>query len=489
MANMDQFINTITVRISGKNKQGEPFQELATLEQFGNFGVVIHTTQQLRLSERVSICGRKGETIASAEVVWVRAGDLPAVEALLYRNQEAAESQQPEASAPAVETPSAPQQPVSTPRGRGATSSLPSTASNSPATAGRGPVSGRTSATAGLSRNTDETTEKELSQSGTFRTDRSLSTSSTKRLPRERRDETVEPRQTRQLAQAAAQNSAKIATLQQHRKIALAALVVLAIFFVAALLPVGSAAPTPIDLLEQNGCLDTGKIKDQASEAGLGDLECWTQANNGAVQFVRREDITLPQTAEELSTLRRDGLTPRGYWCPKSEGRLVENPDPGKLPAALSSVWSIKPVGTNAATVGELTMQWKDGQLLLKETTKDSVIDRSQGVGKVVYYAGLQKFVVKMTDESTASVETPMVKELIFYIPKGQETIAAAEGQLTNSLYQIYIAQSSPPQRAFPFSIRQIIAILLGLAIAVTFIYLAINFQRVKNLNVASYRS
>lgn len=313
MAYMDQSNNTITVKISGKNKQGEPFQELATLEQFGNFGVVIHTTQELRLSERISICGRKGEAIASAEVVWVRAGDLPAVEALLYRNQEAAEAQQPQAAAaPAGET--QPQQPAPATKGRAATGSLsPTVPSNVPAV-GRGTASGRTSATAGLSRNADETAEKELSQSGTFRADRSLSTSSTKRLPRERRDETIEPRQTRQLAQAAAQNNAKIATLQQHRKMALAALVVFAIFFVAAMLPVGSAAPTPIDMLEQEGCLETGKIKDQASESSLGDLECWTQANNGAVQFVRREDITLPQTAEELTTLRRGGLTPRGYW-------------------------------------------------------------------------------------------------------------------------------------------------------------------------------
>src|SRR5262249_19129510 len=34
------------------------------------------------------ICGAKGETIASAEVVWQRGGESPAVEALLYRGHE-----------------------------------------------------------------------------------------------------------------------------------------------------------------------------------------------------------------------------------------------------------------------------------------------------------------------------------------------------------------------------------------------------------------
>jgi hypothetical protein len=470
---MDQANNTITVRISGKNLNGESFQEIATLEQFGNFGVLIHTAQPLRLSDRVHICGQNGEPLASAEVVWVRPGELPAVEALLHRNLEASENAKPEPSS----------------LSSAASHNSSTTAGNLPsATTAGSPSLTKGTATGNLSKNLDAPTERELSISGVIKTDRyqtQIPTTSTKRLSRDRRDEIVEPRQTKQSAQAAAQNLALIATLQQHGKMALTALVVLAIFFVTVIVTTESSLPTTVEILEQDGCLEAGSIKDSAGEGAGGDLECWAQSNNGAVQFIRRDEVALSQAVIDISNLRRDGMTPHGYWCPKGKGRLVENPSVGNLPAALNSVWSLKPIGANATALGELTMQMKDSQLLFKEATKQSLLDRTQEINKVIYYAGLHKFVVKLNDNNGASANTPVLKELIFYLPKGQETNTVAEGELTNSTYQIYVAQSSEPQGGFSFSFRQIILSLLGLAMIVNLIYLSINFSRIRKLTTA----
>src|SRR5262245_51480452 len=101
---MDSLNGSLKVKISGKNSLGEQFQETANLEQFGNFGVLIYTSQSLKLSDRIFICGAKGETIANAEVVWLRGGEFPAVEALLYRGSEKGESIPAEAAAAAART-------------------------------------------------------------------------------------------------------------------------------------------------------------------------------------------------------------------------------------------------------------------------------------------------------------------------------------------------------------------------------------------------
>jgi hypothetical protein len=461
---MDPINNTLTVRISGKNTSGESFQELATLEQFGNFGVLIHTTQQLGLSEKIYICGGNGEPIASAEVVWVRSGDFPAVEALLYRASEPSEAAAPDTSLPVTETKPAAQS-VSMANGR--TANL-----------------GKGSYGAGTGKLADESTERDVSISSGTRSDRSISSPGTKRLSRERREE-AEPKQTKQLKQVPAKARAQIATLQQHRKIALAALAVLTIFFIVAFapafMPAGDTDSVPIEILEQGGCLDVVTIKGQTSEE-VGDLECWTQANNGAVQFIRREDITIGQLSTELGNLRKDGLTPRGHWCPKGEGRMVEYPDSSQLPSMVRSLWTLKPIGANAATLGELTLQLKNGQLLFQETTKQSMLNRTQEVAKVVYYSGLQKFVVKLNDDSSTSASSPIVKELILYLPSDKETTAIAEGQLTNSTWQIYQAQLSSQPAGFNLNIREIISLVLGLAVMATLAYIIIISLRSRKL-------
>src|SRR5687768_12608640 len=85
---MDRSNTRLTIKIAGKNMQGEPFQDTAALESFGNFGAIIYTSQQVNLSDLLHICGGDGEPLATAEVVWVRTGDMPALEVLLHRSIE-----------------------------------------------------------------------------------------------------------------------------------------------------------------------------------------------------------------------------------------------------------------------------------------------------------------------------------------------------------------------------------------------------------------
>ncbi len=83
---MEMGNTSLTVKISGKDSKGTNFQEVARLEAFGSFGVLIHTEQPLALGSVIHVCGGNNKPIASAEVVWIRGGDSPAVEVLLHRN-------------------------------------------------------------------------------------------------------------------------------------------------------------------------------------------------------------------------------------------------------------------------------------------------------------------------------------------------------------------------------------------------------------------
>lgn len=88
---MEQGDTSLTVKISGKNQRGEQFQEVAKLEAFGNFGVLIHTLQPLGLGDVIHISGNNNKPIACAEVIWIRGGDTPSLEILLHRNTDIAE--------------------------------------------------------------------------------------------------------------------------------------------------------------------------------------------------------------------------------------------------------------------------------------------------------------------------------------------------------------------------------------------------------------
>lgn len=472
---MDSANGSLKVKISGKNSLGEQFQEIADMEQFGNFGVLIYTSQSLKLSDRIFISGAKGEPIANAEVVWLRGGDLPAVEALLYRGLEKGESISAEAAAAVKPTEAAAENPAAASlnaAARGAASSAAKPPAGKTGSLGGPRPSSAASSLGKQSKASDENTISDMRTTGTG----SSAASSTRRLAREKREESTEIRPAKISAKEAALNRERLATLQQHRKIALTSFAAIFLLFIAALAPVGVTAPTSVDVLEQKDCLEIGSLN-KADELEKGDLEAWSQSANGAIQFIRREEISAGDASAELANLQKDGLKLHGCWCRKGEGQISEDAGFGSLPASADAVWKFKPVGMNAENLGDLTLEWKDGKLLYREAAKQSVLERTQDVNKVVYYAGIQKLVIQLNDYTETAVDAPFTKQLTFYLPSGRETLSAAEGKLINSTFQVYMAQSSPKQNGFNINIRQILAIVLGIALLINAVYLAINYR------------
>ncbi|MEW6731806.1 MAG: hypothetical protein AB1489_10805 [Acidobacteriota bacterium] len=507
---MDRANTTLNVKIAGQDLSGEAFLDIATLEPFGNFGVIIHTCQPLRLGDVVQICGADGQQIASAEVVWVRTGDKPAVEALLYHSLEMGQASYagtnlsaptPMQPLPATTFTNSPPNRVTRNLADQTVANLSSSeesipcpscskmnppnniscrycgsyiASNlaGPPSQGSGASRSDVKPTGSLSmeRSLSASLSSSLSQTGP------LSTGPLKRLPRER-SETAALKPNKIQTE---RKSVRIATLTQYRKISFAALIVLLILFAATLVPVGTTTPTPFDLVEQTGCLDINSLKTERDNTNYGTMEYWTQADNGAVQFIPRSDITISQAAGEINTVRQSGVKLHGYWCPKTPATMVENPSSSQIPASLGQTWVLKPVGANADTLSEVTLRWQNGRLLLQESLNQKILDRTQDINKASYYTGLHKLVIKLNDPG--GVDSPVLKEFSFYLSEQQDTIAAAEGRLTNATYQIYLGRPTNLQTESSLGVRRILTIVLGIAILATLIYISINYQRSRAL-------
>jgi hypothetical protein len=529
---MDRANNILTVKIAGKNQRGEAFEEFARVEPFGSFGMLVHTEQTLALSNVLHICGANGNPIASAEVIWVRGGTTPAVEVLLHRNLDLAEL------AASISEVTAPTPPLSASASAGETErAAGSTAANIPAAT----VSAATSSSSSFSSpvttksslsTSSESTEAQSEQiscpncnkpnpinsksckyCGVYLS-RSMSSSKAEgkealgasgeslksisgdqakltsgaSLPRfesapttsgvrRPREEPASPRANKAVTAKAKEQQQ---TLAQYRKIAFVALTVLVILLAATFMPgLGGSTPTRIDVVQQSGCLDVNALKrPPANGAATGEMEIWTQSDNGAVQFLRRE-ITAGDASGELDKMARSGLKLHGYWCPKYDSRPA-NSNEVQLPEILGLPWSLKPVGANAASIGELTLQYKDKTLRLKEIVNQNTLDRTKDIKQATYYSGLQKIVVKF-DDTTANVNAPVLRELSFYLPSSQDPAAAAQGQLTNTVRPYYLAQPDT-QQGSGAGLLFIIQVVTAIAIALTLLYLLFNFYRSRAL-------
>lgn len=505
---MDRSNTRLTIKIAGKNMQGEPFQETAALESFGNFGALIFTPQQIRLGDLLHICGVDGEPLASAEVVWVRTGDMPALEVLLHRSLEPVQAFAMPAPTPTISAPP----PVSASASSSIAAAPPSasfpaaSADNSrdvtksdtpagnemafcPACNKPNPLQMKsckycgsylTRSSGGVTRAAIEGAKQDPRSSAAIKSDSSTASSMSRRSRPSGATETTTPLPAKSIKEKAPANKSALESLKYSRKVATIAFIVLAIILTVIVAPLGVIKPTEVEVLVQPGCLDVNTVKSQTNtDDTKGLLDYWTLSDNGAVQFIRREDITAGQAAVEIDSIQKTGLKTRGCWCPRKETTTVK--DSSQMPKTMASGWSLKPVGTNAATLGEVSIQWKDSKLYLAETVKQKTLSRN--ISKVIYYSGMNKLFVKLGDDTQASVDSPVLKELIFYVPSGQETITAAEGRLTNSAYQIYLAQPGSQQGNFPFSIRQVAAAVLALALLSLLIYLTINHSRIRAIS------
>ncbi len=548
---MEQGNTSLTVKISGKSNFGKDFQEVAKLESFGNFGVLIHTKQPLSLGDVMHICGGNNKPIASAEVVWVRGGNNPGVEVLLHRNTDLNEII-------AINESITPAKTAMLPSSGGVTKNLTSTKFNEPNTGKIPNLSSLASSnTMGLNQATSNLTSGSITEeatnldqgiicpscnksntsnsksckfcgsylsrnSGATSTLRSNTLSKTvqevkaahtstnttnesesqNKIPtgptpppssnksenssapttttsgntgkrpvsKESRSDNTRP------ARVSAQDRAKIATLAQQQKLGLVALVIFSLILIATFLPIGSSLqPTPLDVVDQNGCMHVSVVKRQTNDAARsGELEYWTQDKaKTTVQFVKKQ-ITAGDAGKEVDNLGKQGAEVHGYWCPKAESKLATGNV--QLPKILNSNWNFKPTGEKSKEASIFSLQLKEKTLIVKEKIGQTEVDRTPDIKQATYYTGQQKLAVTLNNVASSKVNAATLKEITFYLPSSQDPVAAAEGVLTNTLRPFYVGEYNA--QASSLDIKKVVTYVSAALVFLSLAFLGFNFYQ-----------
>ncbi|MBI4850883.1 MAG: hypothetical protein HY819_03555 [Acidobacteria bacterium] len=563
---MEQGNTSLTIKISGKNQRGETFQEVARLEAFGNFGVLIYTLQPLGLGDIMHITGNNNRPIACGEIIWVRGGDSPCVEVLLHRNTSIDEVLAINESVVPQKTAALPSlssisggvtKPLSisslSSSGKtsalsanslsGATKSLDSsTIKGLPNLSGTeiepgfegesllcsscnkaNLVTSKSCKFCGsyLSRNTatlKSTTLGKIVQevksahgSGATASDNTIdipnqtklgattslnskipsvnsgktenvnlsgdsvnSSSSSVRASRSARSET-----TGSAKKISAKDRERLNVLAQQQKIGLIVLILFSILFAATFLPIGSSfEPSPLDVVEQTGCVHVGTLKRQASEANrTGELEYWTQdKDKTTVQFIRKP-ITVGNAIAELDSLTKAGAEVHGYWCPKAESKLVTK---AQLPKNLTGLWTFNPTGAKAKDATTFSLQLKDRTLVIKEKVDQIEVERTKDIKQATYYTGQQKLTVILNDVGNTKVNSATLREFNFYLPSGQDPVPSVEGVLSNTVRPFYIGEYK--DNASQIDLRQILMYVFGGLSGLSLVYLGFNFYQMKSV-------
>ncbi|KAF0223318.1 MAG: hypothetical protein FD167_4965, partial [bacterium] len=271
----------------------------------------------------------------------------------------------------------------------------------------------------------------------------------------------------------------RLNTLAQQQKIVLIVLGLFSVLFAATLLPIGSSLePTPLDVVEQNGCLHVSALKRQTADiTRTGELEYWTEdKDKTSVQFVRKQ-ITAGNAGVEVENLVKAGAEVHGYWCPKAESKLVTK---AQLPKNLTGLWTFNPSGSKAKDAGQFSLQLKDRTLVIKEKIAQVDLERTKDIKQATYYTGQQKLTVVLNDVGSTKVNAATLRELSFYLPSGQDPLPSVEGVLSNTVRPFYIGEykDSSSQR----DIRQILMYVFGSLAALALVYLGVNFYQIKSV-------
>ena len=556
---MEQGNTSLTVKISGKSSFGKDFQEVAKLESFGNFGVLIHTKQPLSLGDVMHICGGNNKPIASAEVVWGRGGTSPGVEVLLHRNTDLNEIIAINESITPAKTAMLPPLP-------GATKNLTSPKFNEPTTGKIPNLNSLASAnTTGLNQATSNLTNSNFTDQEPITSDQGIicpscnksntvtsksckfcgsylsrssgatstlrsntlsktvqevkaahanssatssnatnesesqnkiptgptpppisnksETSSTpttsgntgkRPVSKESRTDATRP------ARVSTQDRAKLAAIAQQQKLGLVALVIFSLVLIATFLPIGSSLqPTPLDVIDQNGCMHVSVVKRQTNDAGRsGELEYWTQDKaKTTVQFVKKQ-ITAGDAGKEVDNLGKQGAEVHGYWCPKAESKLATGNV--QLPKILNSNWTFKPTGEKAKEASIFSLQLKEKTLIVKEKIGQIEVDRTPDIKQATYYTGQQKLAVTLNNVASSKVNAATLKEITFYLPSSQDPVAAAEGVLTNTLRPFYIGEYNA--QGSSLDIKKIVTYVSAALVFLSLAFLGFNFYQSRSL-------
>lgn len=410
---MSQPSKAICVQITGRDSSGADFNEMAWIDQCGNFGTIIYTPIRLNLGDRLYICNPSGEVAATAEVVWRRVGESPALEVLLKRGCEVI-NLPPIPTQIRVEDPPVKEQ-LPIPEKR---QEIPAKAQTEEIKQ-RQPVKSQSGS------------QEQRPPSPTVVDKQNRPSDSQKRRPP---SPTVEVEKRKPIDPLQLERQA---TLEQFRKIGIVATIVCAIFLVVLLSPIGKPEPTRFHLLQQRDCVEANSLGGQSANQ-KGELEFWSEDQNGQIFFFRRDDMTPPEAIEEMNKQVNLGNRVAGLWCSKEDSRLVEDAGSSALPNELSANWSLLPVGKNATQASKINFYVDSTRLIFQEDG----VDRTQDVVNAIYYEGAQKLVIKLNDMATTGTKAA-VKELKFYLPRAKVS-AVAESRLADSTWQSYTASSNP---------------------------------------------
>ncbi len=400
---MNQPSKAICVQITGRDSTGADFNEMAWIDQCGNFGTIIYTPIQLNLGDRLYIRNTSGEVVATGEVVWRRVGESPAVEVLLKRGYELADLP-PMPTEAAKPVPQVTQEPLQVAEKK----------KEEPKAQVEAPKQQKTESK-------NQQPVKPKPPSGT----------------QERKPPSVSVVETERHKPIDPAQFERQATLEQFRKIGIAATIVFAIFLGILLSPLGKPEPTRFNLIQQSKCIDANSLGGQSANQ-QGRLEFWSEGQNGQITFFLREGVTPPQAIEEMAKQSSLGNKVSGIWCAKEESRLVEDAGSTLLPVELSASWNLLPVGKNATQASKIVFYIDSTRLIFLEDG----VDRTAEVVNATYYEGSQKLVIRLNDMAAMGSKVA-VRELKFYLPRAG-TGAVAESQLTDSSWQSYTASSSP---------------------------------------------
>ncbi|MBL8152445.1 MAG: hypothetical protein JNN15_21170, partial [Blastocatellia bacterium] len=272
----------------------------------------------------------------------------------------------------------------------------------------------------------------------------------------------------------------KLNTLTQYRKVALVVLLVMVVILGVLFSPFGKPDSTKFALLQQNGCVEVSSLDSKKSSDGVGDLEAWLNTGTG-VQFIRRDEITAEVASQEVTKLQseqKEKAKIQGFWCPRGENVYKEDPSLALFPIELSFNWILKPVGANADRHPEIRLQLSNGQLEFKESLGQKVLDRSQDILKATYFDGQRKLVVRLNE--TTSSNAPTVREMLFYLPSAADPVAAAEGRMADSTWQVYLAQSTNSGKSFNWFSILTFGFIIG--IGLDLIYLILNYFQIRTV-------
>lgn len=448
---MNQPSKALCVKITGKDSTGVAFNEAAWIDQYGNFGTIVYTNVHLNIGDRLYMRNTSGEVVATGEVVWRHVGEAPAVEVLLKKGYEVVDlppipTEATVKSSPSVEKPpQVPEKkreelPTKVPAGGEQTSEPKRQQPPSP----------------GAQEQNILNQFEELERQAKPRP--SLGTQERRPASSPAVEEKRKPTDSEQLERQA--------SLEQFRKIGIAATIVFAIFLGVLLSPIGKPEPTRFHLLQQRSCVEANSLGGQSANQ-RGELEFWAEDKDGQIVFFRREDVTPPQGIEEIAKQTDLGNKVAGLWCPKEDVRIVEDAGASVLPGEFSDNWNLLPVGKNASQASKISFYIDSNRLIFLEDGAD----RTSDIANATYYDGSQKLVIRLND-MTATDTKPAIKELKFYLPRAGVS-AVAESRLADSTWQSYTASSNP--RSASTDMRFIATLVVAALLLLSSGYVAFN--------------